>query len=131
MRYFIHIVTDLERLVDQDGQECESLEAALIEARQSALHLMAEELRCGRAMPFGWRMQIADDTETVMASFRFADLIFGSTGSQEKPVDPRLIERARSSMARAKQSFGELQHGIQALQATLRDLAKLRSRHPH
>ena len=45
MRYFIHIVTDLERLVDPDGAEFPDLATARAEARQSARDLMAEDLR--------------------------------------------------------------------------------------
>lgn len=131
MRYFIHVVTDLERLVDPDGQDCENLEEAVQEAKQSARELMAEELRCGRAMPFGWWMQIADDEGTIIATFRFAELVFGPSGSQARAIDPHLINRARSLMARAQQSCGELQHRIQALRTTIRDLAKLGGKPAH
>src|SRR5262245_66037084 len=78
MHYFLHIVTDNERIVDPDGAEFLSLEAARLEASQSARDLMASELIAGRTVPFGWRVQIADKDETIVLTIPFATLVFGS-----------------------------------------------------
>ena len=51
MRYYFHIMKDQERLRDPDGAEFASLVCAREEATQCARDLIAEELRCGRAVP--------------------------------------------------------------------------------
>ena len=51
LRLFIHILTDNERIIDPDGQECADLATAQAEACQSARELMAQELRAGRPPP--------------------------------------------------------------------------------
>jgi hypothetical protein len=76
MRYFIHILTDKERLIDPDGSEFADLAAARAEASQSARDLMAEELRCGRPVPFTWQAQVADDEGNVLLTLPFARLVF-------------------------------------------------------
>src|SRR5262247_3604182 len=76
MRYFIHIVTEKERLVDHDGGEFTDLSSARVEASQSARDLMAEELRCGRPVPFSWQVQVADTDGNVLLTLPFARLVF-------------------------------------------------------
>src|SRR5215813_8155688 len=76
MRYFIHIVTDAERVIDPGGAEFLDLESARTEACQSARDLMAEELRSGRPVPLGWRIQVADEDGFVLFMRRFARFMF-------------------------------------------------------
>ena len=133
MRYFIHIVTDRERLVDPEGAEFPDLATARSEARQSARDLMAEELRCGRPVPFGWRAQLADDEDTILATLVFAELVF-SEGTRQQMVQtsPKtspemhlaLIERAKVTFARARKSHSEIRSGLEELRSHLRRLAQ-------
>lgn len=99
MHRYLHIVTDIERLVDPDGQCFDTLASAIEEARQCGRDLMAEELRQGRPLPLNWRVQVADEEGCILATFRFADIVFGSQAPVPFMVaaasDPNLVERAK------------------------------------
>jgi hypothetical protein len=127
MQYFIHVVTDNERIVDPDGAVFVDLEQAKVEATQSARDLMAEELRCGRRVPVRWRVQIADESGAVVDTIRFASLLFGngSPGGEasELTLDTTLIERAKATFARVRHSHSELNDGLVRLKGQLRTLA--------
>jgi Domain of unknown function (DUF6894) len=84
-RFFLHIITDLERVPDPDGQEFPALKAARMEASQCARDLMAEELRHGRSIPLGWRMQIAHADGSIADTIKFADLVFLEAQATELP----------------------------------------------
>jgi len=136
MRYFIHIVTDQERVVDPDGGEFLDLGSARAEACQCARDLMAEELRSGRPVPFAWRVQVAGEDGTVHFTVPFAHLVF--TGSVADAVtnasrrmtpayDLLLVERAKATFARARQSNAEIRTGLVELRNHLRQLTRLRN----
>jgi len=133
MHYFLHIVTDNERIVDPDGAEFLSLEAARLEASQSARDLMACELIAGRTVPFGWRVQIADKDETIVLTIPFAALVFGSSDPQGAgsgfpfaPVtDTSVVERAKATTLRAQKNRVEISEGLNQLWAQLRTLAQM------
>jgi len=136
MRYFIHIITDQERLVDPDGGEFADLESARAEASQSARDLMAEELRCGRPVPFAWRAQVADDEGNVLLSLPFARLVFSEVIAAQlsrtsRPTSPEahlaLIERAKATFARAKSTNAEIKNGLIELRNQVRRLAQYSS----
>jgi hypothetical protein len=74
---FMHILTDIERVLDPDGQDCADLETAKAEAGQSARLLMAQELQAGRPPPVSWRIQIADAEDTILATVNFSAIAFG------------------------------------------------------
>src|SRR5262245_35941923 len=131
MHYFFHLITEAERIVDPDGAEFLSLEAARLEANQTARDLMAGELIAGRTVPFGWRMQIADKDGTIILTIPFAALVVGpggprGSGSAFAPVtDACVIERAKATMLRAQKSRVEIKEGLSHLWAQLRTLAKM------
>src|SRR5262245_31836005 len=136
MRYFIHIITDQERLVDHDGGEFGDLGSARAEATQSARDLMAEELRCGRPVPFGWKVQLADDDGNVLLTLPFAQLVFSEVIAAQlsrtvRPASPEahlaLIERAKATFARAKNTNAEIRDGLTELRNQLRKLAQYSS----
>jgi hypothetical protein len=136
MRYFIHIITDKERLVDPDGGEFAGLEAARAEASQSARDLMAEELRCGRPVPFTWKAQVADGDGNVLLTLPFARLVFseviaGQFSRTARPTSPEahlaLIERAKATFARARTTNAEIKDGLAELRNQLRRLAQYSS----
>jgi len=136
MRYFIHIVTDAERLIDPGGAEFLDLESARTEACQSARDLMAEELRGGRPVPLGWRIQVADEDGSILFTLPFARLVFTddvadavirSSRRLEPEYDLMLIERAMATFARARQSHAEIRTGLTELRNQVRQLAQLRS----
>lgn len=76
MRFYIHILTDTERFRDREGQECTDLNEAQLEANLSARELIAQELQAGRPVPLGWKLHIADDEDTILATVSFAALVF-------------------------------------------------------
>jgi hypothetical protein len=128
MRYFIHIVTDTERLIDPDGGEFADLASARVEATQSARDLMAEELLCGRAVPLAWKAQVADDDGNVLLTLPFARLILNGTIAKQqlgvsRPTSPEghlaVIERAKASFARARSTNAEIRDGIIELRIQL------------
>jgi hypothetical protein len=136
MRYFFHVVTDKERLVDPDGGEFTDLASARAEASQSARDLMAEELRCGRQVPFDWQVQVADDEGTILLALPFARLVFSEVIAAQlskaaRPTSPEahlaLIERARTTFARARTTNAEIKDGLVELRNQLRRLAQYSS----
>ena len=136
MRYFIHIITDKERIIDPDGGEFKDLESARAEASQSARDLMAEELRCGRPVPFAWRAQVADEEGNVRLTLPFAQLVFSEVIAAQlsrvsRPTSPEahmaLIERAKTTFARARSANAEIKDGLTELRNQLRRLAQYSS----
>ena len=136
MRYFIHIITDKERITDPDGSEFTDLQTARAEASQSARDLMAEELRCGRPVPFAWQAQVADDDGCVLLTLPFARLVFSEVIAAQlsrtaRPASPQahlaLIERAKASFARARSTNAEIRDGLIELRNQVRRLAQYTS----
>jgi hypothetical protein len=131
MRYFIHIVTDSERIVDPDGEDFADLGSARSEASQSARELMAGELTAGRPVPFGWRVHITDVHDQVLLAIPFAALVFGDSppySAQYKfprVATPELVERARATMHKADRANGDLRHGLMELWSQLRTLSRM------
>ena len=132
MRYFIHIVTDTERLVDPDGGEFADLASARAEASQSARDLMAEELRCGRPVPFSWQAQVADGEGNILLTLPFARLVFSEAVAAQlsrisRPTSPEahlaLIDRAKATFARARRTNGEIKDQLTELRRQLQRLA--------
>jgi hypothetical protein len=133
MRYFIHIVTDKERIVDPDGGEFADLASARDEASQSARDLMAEELRKGRPVPFTWLVQVADDEGNVLFTVPFARLVFSEVIAAQlirmsRPTTPEahlaLIARAKTTFARARTTNAEIKDGLTELRNQVRRLAQ-------
>ena len=132
MRYFIHIVTYKERIVDPEGAIFDSLVSAKAEASQSARDLMAEQLRCGRTVPLDWRTQVANEDGAVVLTIKFSSLVFeGNQHLAQRPkdvvADRLLIERARATFARARQNHAEIKDGLSQLEYHVRTLAGLNS----
>jgi hypothetical protein len=136
VRCFIHIITDEERLIDPDGGEFTDLESARAEASQSARDLMAEELRCGRPVPFAWQTQVADSDGNILLTLPFARLVFSELIAAQlsrtvRPTSPEahlaLIERAKATFARARTTNAEIRDGLTELRNQLRRLAQYSS----
>jgi hypothetical protein len=127
MHYFIHVVTDQERIIDPEGAAFPDLHAAKEEAAQSARDLMAEELRCGRPMPVGWRVQIADTSGTIVHAIPFMTLLFGNNAEfqrKELGLDMALVERAKATFARVRRNHSEINDGLNRLKGQLRTLSE-------
>src|SRR5262249_59962164 len=84
MRCCIHIVTDSERIVDPDGEEFADIEAARLDACQSARDLMAGELVGGRPVPLGWQAQIASIDGTGLLTVPVSSLLFSNNDALAK-----------------------------------------------
>jgi len=129
MHRYLHIVTETERILDPEGQEFDDLPSAISEACQCARDLMAEELRKGRPLLLGWRVQVADATGTIYATFKFAEIVFGAdwpvVPAISPVLDPDLVNRAKVTFFKARQSQIELKDGLHALWDNVRALSKL------
>src|SRR5262249_9599555 len=134
MRYYFHIIKNRERLRDPDGEEFPSLDCAE-EATQCARELIAEELRCGRAVPAQWRIQIARSDETILDTVPFAPILWGEEIQEYRPRSRftskhhhELLTRALATADRARASHAEITHLIEGLR-TLAELNPAFTRH--
>lgn len=132
MHYFIHIVTDVERIVDPDGQDFLDLDAARLDAIQGARDLMAGELVAGRPVPLGWRMHVSDAEDSVLLTLPFAALLFGeghpsldAAWTFPRVSTPELMARAEVTNRRARQVNKDIHHGLETLWSGLRTLSQL------
>jgi len=132
MRYYFHILKGRECLRDPDGEEFPSLAAARVEATQCARDLIAEELRCGRAVPSQWGIQIAHEDETIVDTVPFAPLLMSETIQAlrrhrrfTREEHRELIVRAIATSDRARSSHAEITRHLVDLRDSLRTLAEL------
>jgi hypothetical protein len=97
---------------------------------------MAEELRCGRPVPFGWRAQVADEAGKVLLTIPFARLVFSEAIAEVLSKIPRaqsleahimLIERAKETFARARRTNVEIRVGLDELRNQVRRLRRYTS----
>jgi hypothetical protein len=124
MQYFIHILTDTERIADPDGGEFPDLEAARAEACQSAL---ANELMAGRALSLAWRAQIVDHNDNVILTLPF-DRIVGGHDILRRPPSrshSEAVVRAKAIAERANKSQGEIRGGFEQVWTQLRILGRI------
>jgi hypothetical protein len=128
VRFYLHILTDIERLVDPDGQECTDVEAARVEACQSARTVMANELLAGRGAPLLWRVQITDDDGLILDTISFAQLAFGASKPSDALTTPstrKVIQEARAIVAAARRHHVDVLTYVAEAQSHLRTLAGL------
>ena len=128
MLVFIHIVTDDERIIDPEGQECATIEAARAEARQSARDLMAQELQAGRPPPVGWHVLIADARGGILDTISFSTLAFGNDpalGSVRSIPTRQLIEQVRNTIRLGREGRAGIRQSIAEAHKNLRTLARL------
>jgi len=128
LRFFIHILTDIERIIDPEGQECADLETARAEACRSGRELMAQELLAGRPPPVAWRVQIADAEGTILDTISFSALAFGNVtlGTPLASGNTRqLIDDVRDTIRRGRNRRAGIRASIAEAQDQLRTLARL------
>ena len=123
----IHIVTNSERIVDPEGQECADFETARAEACRSAAELVAQELRAGRP-PVDWRVQIANVEGTILDTISFRALAFGN-GTAVAPLASRetrqLIDDVRDAIRRGREQRAGVRASIAEARKQLRTLGRL------
>src|SRR5262245_14076886 len=115
MHLYLHVVTDSERIIDPDGQEFATLDAARHEACQSARELVASELLAGRPLPFAWHIQISDTEGAVRASVDFSALLFeGKDPARPWPAAStvELIARTREIVTKTQQRRADIHRGL-------------------
>jgi hypothetical protein len=125
---FIHILTDGERIIDPEGQECADLEAARIEACRSARELMAQELLVGRSAPFQWRAQIVDAKGTILDTFTFSALASGNETPVAHPASgetQQLIHDVLDTIRKGRERRAGVRASIAEAREQLRTLARL------
>lgn len=91
-RFYFHVVTDVERIRDPDGSVFVDLVEAISEAKQDAIELATEELRCGRQFPASWSIQVEDADGVVVATIECAALL------RQNPESRRSLGRHRAVM---------------------------------
>lgn len=73
-RYFFHLRNDLN-VDDQEGVELPNLAAALDHAVRSAVEMAAVSVVDHRHINLGHRIEVADETGTVLEVVRFGDVV--------------------------------------------------------
>lgn len=128
MRYYLHIATDREMIVDPDGEEFPDLDSARLEAEQSARAVMASELQAGRSLSAGWSVQIANARGVVLSSLSFRDML----GNVGPPVPDDMLARANTIMEQAREAVviargirQEIRDSREKAHAELRTLSRL------
>lgn len=119
--YFVHIITDTERLVDYCGGDYSDLSHALVEAEEDARSIVSEALRTGADFPRRWRIQIADGEGRVVASATFAQML----GLPEGGCPHRPAKVDSSTMREARRSYDEIIGNLGALQQQLDALGRI------
>jgi len=74
-RYFLHLQEPPEVIRDEDGEELETLDLAIEEAKAAARELMAASLESGGPLGKGRTILIEDEGGTIVARVRFEDAI--------------------------------------------------------
>lgn len=72
--YFFHICSRTERIVDREGADFDTLEAAVVEARLAAREILAEDLRKGQ-IDDTRLFEIFDDRGELVARLPFQDAL--------------------------------------------------------
>jgi|EndMetStandDraft_4_1072995.scaffolds.fasta_scaffold221277_2 hypothetical protein len=73
-RFFFYIIDGEETLEDPDGTELADLEAARLDALQSARHLLAEKVKNGEVVD-GQKFEIRDGDGNLLAIVPFRDAL--------------------------------------------------------
>ena len=93
MLFFIHILTDKERLIDHQGGDYVDLVGAMVEADGAIRSIIAEEVVEGRAPPLHWSAQIIDEDGDVVATVPFAKALSAVPSTVRTSHNTRLAAR--------------------------------------
>jgi hypothetical protein len=114
MHYYFHILEDRERVRDPNCAEFSDLACA-----RCARDLMAEELRCGCAIPAQWRIQIAQDDKTIPDTEPFTPIRSREEFQHHRPrprsttkYNQELIARALATSDQARTSHAQIRRDI-------------------
>lgn len=132
MLFFIHILTDLERLTDHQGDEYLDLREATAEAHAAIRAIIAEALLGGGAPPLHWSAQITDEAGSVVATVPFATAFAEATNSQRTRGSDSAhhwlrIERARAAIAQSRRNHAQIVKCIDSLRLLLNEFDRLES----
>ena len=78
MRFYIHVVANGERVIDEDGSDFADLAAARHEAVASAREIMAERLRTAQIIPADFSLIITDAQGDTVGNLSMRDVAFGA-----------------------------------------------------
>jgi hypothetical protein len=140
MRYFIHISTGSDLICDPEGAQFVDLAAAIAEASQSARDLIAEELRCGKAIPSRWEARIATADGDILKVLPFSRLIAADSRALLQPAGPPMsrvpvgtpdgfpaaFARAKETAERSRVINEEIQSVVGSIRASIRTLAAVK-----
>lgn len=127
MRYYLHIATDREMIMDPEGEEFPDLDSARVEAEQSARAVMATELEAGRSLATEWTVQIANARGVVLSSLSFRDILGGRGPSVPDEILARaniVMQEARAAVISARQMRKEIRATREQAHAELRTLSR-------
>ena len=118
-RFFFHLRGGPEGLdQDENGVDLRDVEAAYLEAHQSALDMAREWLREGRN-PRGYMFEVVNGGGAVVFELPFAEALDRQAG--RRPVNlPRAIRTAKEQGERMKQLSADLAQQIKDAQENLR-----------
>lgn len=141
MLYFFNVVRGSDKVRDPEGTEFADLEEARAEAEQTARDLAADELRRGRPILAGWRVEVTDGHDKLLATVAFeaavlkvpARPVASTGGGGLLPMRPRpdaaneagflehyhrvsaLFEETRHLAARVRSTFEEMRKQLAAI----------------
>ena len=124
MRYFIDIVTENERLIDEIGGDFTGLKAAKAEAIKAAREMMSDRLKIGRAISEGF-VEILDENRHIVELIAL-DAI--ATGVSPRRRHSQLYNTVSHAYLLMTANFTILEANRAYLAATLTDLATISGR---
>lgn len=69
-RYFFHLLNNIDAILDQDGSECDSLDAVTAKALRIARDLIADDVSNG-LIDLSFRIEVADRAGDLVFSLPF------------------------------------------------------------
>jgi len=129
MLYFFNIVRGSDKVRDPEGTEFADLEEARAEAEQTARDLAADELRRGRPILAGWRVEVTDGHDKLLATVAFEAAVLKVPAGRLLPMRSAnetgflehyhrvsaLFEETRHLAARVRSTFEEMRKQLAAI----------------
>lgn len=121
MRFFIHTITDEDRVVDEEGACFANPVAALREAERGAREIMAAEILAGRPLPLDWIAEVMAEDNVVVGRITFLDFVRPSP-RRSALAEPTAL--AKNMISRSDHSNRRLEEGLTLLSRQLNTLSQ-------
>jgi hypothetical protein len=115
-RFYLHLWTGSEYIVDQDGDELDSAEAAYLEAFEAARE-MASDLVRGRVDPMLHRFDVVDRSGRAVFELPFTEVLGRPPKARPAPVGAQdrrrvLLDAVAREIATARATMAEAQETL-------------------